>query len=38
MKPRMDFLFSTTVDELIVEEGIIKGIVLANGEKYLRNT
>lgn len=33
MKPRMDFLFATTVDELIVEEGTIKGIVLANGEK-----
>ena len=33
MKPNLDYLFATTVDEIIVEDGTIKGIILENGEK-----
>ena len=28
MKPNLDYLFATTVDEIIVEDGTIKGIIL----------
>jgi HI0933 family protein len=34
MLPHMDFLFATTVEELIVENNVVKGIVLENKEEY----
>lgn len=34
MKGKMDFLFATTVDEIIVEDGTIQGVILENKEKY----
>lgn len=33
MKPYIDYMFATTVDEIIVEENTVKGIILENGEK-----
>lgn len=33
MKPNIDYMFATTVDEIIVEDNTVKGIILENGEK-----
>ena len=33
MKPHLEYLFATTVDEIIVKDGKIQGIILENGEK-----
>lgn len=34
MKPHVDYLFATTVDEIIVENNEVKGIILENGDTY----
>ena len=33
MKPYIDYKFATTVEDIIVEDGVVKGIVLEDGEK-----
>lgn len=34
MLPHMDFLFATTVEELIVEDNTVQGVILENKEEY----
>ncbi len=35
MKSHIDYLFATTVEDIIVEDNTVKGVILENGEKLL---
>ncbi len=35
MKPHLEYLFATSVEEIIVESSSVKGVILENGEKIM---